>query len=218
MKLLNFLQSRLFSNEVTQEAGTVLASTRVFKGLLQRMGNEYSVWTEMHSSCVSHAAFVLYIYTCGQSWGNYSSRAPGVTLAPTKCHASRAGGTAPVAVAGSEWGGALRSGCGQPWSFLILAYACDNVWGRWFGLLCCALVTLQLKQSRVEPRQLPRGGSSPQSQTYWAMSGLSLLCIDCYNCFSLPVLQREDVARIAFLCGWLLHLNVLPIKSIIVIC
>lgn len=45
------------------------------------------------------------------------------------------------------------------------------------------------------------------------MSGLSLLCIDCYNCFSLPVLEREDVARIAFLCGWLLHLNVLPIKE-----
>lgn len=49
------------------------------------------------------------------------------------------------------------------------------------------------------------------------MSGLSLLCVDCYNCFSLPALERDDVARIAFLCGWLLHLNVLPIKSIIVI-
>lgn len=45
------------------------------------------------------------------------------------------------------------------------------------------------------------------------MSGLSLLCMDCYNCFSLPALEREDVARIAFLCGWLLHLNVLPIKQ-----
>lgn len=37
--------------------------------------------------------------------------------------------------------------------------------------------------------------------------------MDCYNCFSPPALEREDVARTAFLRGWLLHLNVLPIKK-----
>lgn len=68
----------------------------------------------MYSSCVSHAAFVFYIYICGQSWGNYSDRASVVALAPTKCRLSTAEGTASMAVAGSQRGGGLGSGYGQP--------------------------------------------------------------------------------------------------------
>lgn len=79
----------------------------------------------MHSSCVSRAAFVFYIYVCGQGWGNDSDRASVVALAPTKYHSSRAEGTASVAVAGSQRGGGLGSGCGQPrlfqsWSMPVI--------------------------------------------------------------------------------------------------
>lgn len=106
----------------------------------------------MHSSCVSHAAFVSYIYICGRSWGNGSDRASVVALAPTKCRSSRAEGIASTAVAGSQRGG-LGSGCGKPWLFLIVEYACDNAWGRWFGLLILGLghAPTEAMRSRAEP-------------------------------------------------------------------
>lgn len=121
-------------------------STRVFEGLQEKLGNEYSVWTEMHSSCVSRAAFVFHIYICGQSWRNHSDRDSAVALAPTECCSSRAEGSPSMAVAGSQRGGGLGSGCGQPWLFLMVEYASDmmvwaaNAW-PW--------VILQPKQSQA---------------------------------------------------------------------
>lgn len=79
----------------------------------------------------------------------------------------------------------------------ILEYACDNAWGKWFGLLMLGLghTPTQVITSRASYLM---GGSFPQSQTYRAMSELSLLHGDRCNFFALPVLER-DGAGIVFL-------------------